>query len=1020
MLARHPLTGKDIRVISLDTSFWRDQKTLAWFDEPPKGARWSRWDIGTTSVTNARALTAAGFPPDVVLCLGPYEETLQWCIEGLWSAPRILGVPKAFVDHIGLEKLLALRMGNVICLDEIHDMYPFVGEKWDGTEKDAKVLMAMVLHCGRTFPLEPSARNTRGLRVESEAVKPQPMWYITQYYIPEKRRRRLEIETCLTKNLACPVIDKIILLNETACAPKHAKIEEHVIGKRLSYASVLRWIYDRVPRDVLVTFANADIFLDAESWRLLWSTDIELTPKFLALLRWDVETGDAEDAKIFGPRADSQDTWVVSSNAVKAVEWDWAALDIPFGKGGCDNAITVEMFKKRFLIGNPALTLKTYHLHASGDRSYNPRDIVNRPAYLHIHPTGLHDMKPVMNYDAYPSKMITFTPFERRIRGPLSRAQAKTFCAMVGRASQGLVELDVDSANVWSPPPLALSRMTDVFQTRDGLVYDYNSILVGSTKASAKAWSNSHISSLSASITVEDAMIAPLSDSVASSPGRYVLEYMSKVFLLRNTFDSRAGEFWCSKDPNCTHAIKMFSWPKQEIPVLSRDENQQTWCVKGAMWPCQDIPEGFTSREEIGALRSALGLGGWKETVAKKELILVVDPKWMTDELADRIEKGLDGILRVKFVWAGRSSLDTVLHSLREAWGILMFSQEFAPWAWVLPRGAYVWEIQNEMEPSASILHMSAAAELHHRLTIVPKGVPNDSERSGLLVKLLEAIRQEFCPVLENPMSVKPKLYMPSGHTGFYAHAGDSFREVAGLWAERGYVDCVPSPVHQVWLGAVGDTLLYDRPTHEWLSRAPIAEQTWRVALFGNPSPIQGGKSWSFWPRRPALVEAAVTKGIPTKPWESRSQSVVFYGRSENAVQKGRRSGDWAAVCSEFIHVDGLKKYPYTAEEYLERLSDARYGLCLAGYGYKCHREIECMAMGCVPIVAAEVDMENYAEPPEEGLHYLRVKGPQDVPGLVGDITAERWTVMSIACRDWWSRNASVEGMWELTKRQMA
>jgi hypothetical protein len=115
--------------------------------------------------------------------------------------------------------------------------------------------------------------------------------------------------------------------------------------------------------------------------------------------------------------------------------------------------------------------------------------------------------------------------------------------------------------------------------------------------------------------------------------------------------------------------------------------------------------------------------------------------------------------------------------------------------------------------------------------------------------------------------------------------------------------------------------------------------------------------------------------------------------------------------------VDGLKKYPYTAEEYLERLSDARYGLCLAGYGYKCHREIECMAMGCVPIVAPEVDMGNYADPPQEGLHYLRAEGPQNVPGIVADITADRWTVMSVACRDWWSRNASVEGMWHLTQR---
>ena len=73
------------------------------------------------------------------------------------------------------------------------------------------------------------------------------------------------------------------------------------------------------------------------------------------------------------------------------------------------------------------------------------------------------------------------------------------------------------------------------------------------------------------------------------------------------------------------------------------------------------------------------------------------------------------------------------------------------------------------------------------------------------------------------------------------------------------------------------------------------------------------------------------------------------------------------------------------------------------------------MAMGCVPIVAPEVDMTNYAEPPQEGLHYLRVQTPEDVL-RVKNITAEQWTVMSVAGRDWWERNASAEGMWSLTK----
>ena len=1028
MLARHPITGKDIRIVSLETSISRDQKTLAWLDEPPAELeRWSRWDIGATSSAAAERLHTAGLPPDIVICLNPHEETAAWCKSGQAKAARIVAVTKAFVEFMTIEKLATLRLGNLICLDEIHDMYPFVGTKWDGTENDAKILLALVLQMGRTFPAEPSTRNTRSLRLESAIQRPQPLWLVGQYYKPDQAKRGREIEACFQKNLECPVIDKIVLLNERAYGLKHPKVEERVIAKRLTYADVIRWIYEHAPPDTLIAFANADIFLDADTWRNLWSTDLETMPKFLAILRWNVDSVGATDkATLFGPRADSQDTWVVSSNAVKAVTWDWAALDFPFGKGGCDNAITMEMFKKRFLIVNPALSLKTYHLHASEVRTYDSRNIVDKPAYLYIHPTGLHDKKPVVSIDnvaaPHPFK---FASFARPVRGPLTPAQARTFCTMVSRATQGMVELDADDDNIWSPPPVSLYRVNDVIQTRDGLAYTYDSILVGKTKASVKAWSDSKISYLSAAIPVEDAMIAPLPDSVAKSPARFLLEYLSKIFLMREEFGAKTGDFWCGKNEACIETIKMFSWPKQEIPVLSRDDNQQAWCSEAALWPYQDTPEGFISREEVGALRSALGLGGWKGVVGERQLVIVVDSKWITDEVADALEEQLSGFLSVKIVWAGRSSLDTCVRALRGAWGAVMFEQTLAPWCWVLPKGGYVWEIQNEMEPSASLLHTACAAELEHRMTIVPKGSPNDVEKKSLIAKLVKAIRAELEPkTVAEPVALtqRPKIFLPHGHTGFFAHSGDSFREIVTLWAERGFVDCIKSSsAHHVWLGSIGEILLYDRPTHEWLNSSPPAERAWKLALFGNPPPPTGDaptSAWSFWPRRPALVEAIVARGTPSKPWESRAQTLVFYGRSENQVQKKRRSGfDWAPQCSEFVHVDGLKPYPFTQEQYLEKLTDARFGLCLAGYGYKCHREIECMAMGCIPIVAADVDMANYAEPPEEGLHYFRVEAPEDIPSIIEKTTAERWTVMSVACRDWWRRNASVDGMWELTRR---
>lgn len=78
------------------------------------------------------------------------------------------------------------------------------------------------------------------------------------------------------------------------------------------------------------------------------------------------------------------------------------------------------------------------------------------------------------------------------------------------------------------------------------------------------------------------------------------------------------------------------------------------------------------------------------------------------------------------------------------------------------------------------------------------------------------------------------------------------------------------------------------------------------------------------------------------------------------------------------------------------------------------------MAMGCVPVVAPEVDMESYAEPPIEGIHYIRVQTPEEAKQVVSEIGEEQWKTMSQACKAWWKRNCSCEGSFALTKKLIA
>ena len=173
--------------------------------------------------------------------------------------------------------------------------------------------------------------------------------------------------------------------------------------------------------------------------------------------------------------------------------------------------------------------------------------------------------------------------------------------------------------------------------------------------------------------------------------------------------------------------------------------------------------------------------------------------------------------------------------------------------------------------------------------------------------------------------------------------------------------------------------------------------------------------------------------GLPQTPWSSREKFLVFYGKIENKVQEKRRTlHDWSNVCdgyclqnmpdilrnpNKYSPSELKKTIPLPPKDYLEALANAKFGLCLAGYGKKCHREVECMAMGCVPVCAPEVDMESYANPPQEGVHYIRVNGPEEISVKVASIPEEKWAAMSAACIQWWRQNASTEGSWALTQK---
>lgn len=1028
MYGTNPKTGKPIRILKSDASISRTQKTIVALRPDYIPEHCERYERVCVGLPHYNTLLSKSQDVDALVLIENTPEEIAFVKSKSLHQTKILFIARAIANAIGEKDFLALGLANVICLEEIHQVFPFVSiqHPWNGTKEDALYLVALVLRANSLIGVDSTALYTErilanqaagiALEIKKEEKVPE-LWLLTQYYRPDKARREREIKKCLEMNVKCSIVDKIILLNETDLS-KHfpsdpsKKIKQVVMGKRLTYAAVLQWFQQNAPSNTICVFANSDIFLD-DSWKLLWSVD--LRDKFLSLLRYDVQE-DGSSSKLFGPRPDSQDTWVFLAESVKNRTFDWKDLDFPFGKAGCDNAINVEMLRKKFLIVNPAYSLRTHHLHTSAIRTYDPTDIVDKPMYFYVEPTGINDMKPIHSLDECSLKKQMSASFDRPVSS-INEKTINTFCAMVEK--QEVFTYKKDEPNTLPSTAFQMYKYKNVFHTSQGLVYDTKQIFVGNTEEKQKAWGEAKISPLIPSFHAKKTLNVFVPPRFLKTPESFLLYYISRILQLKK--EVGFGEFWSPNSERIVDSLQIFNWgSNRDVPVLPMTPNGQVWTDETYEYATSDL---LLHQEDIDALREFVQ-PRWKPSVDADERWVVVandfcDPEWVN-------------LLENKFpdktfqcIYSGRTSASRIVERLEGAAGLLFFGGPSAEdrwgWNWLLPKGARVIEIQNEMDPDGYGVHMSGACGLHHTILTVPRGKASfQREESIRQIGLVFAQQQ---PSVSPAVALDaPTLWMPrKSLTGLFGHPGDSFRELAQLWAEKGYVKLAEHPsAVSIWLDNVGEYLLYDRPTLQWLQASPPQEQLWKKALFGNPAPFgANSKSWIFWARRPRLLEEVVASKLSERSFNEREQRLVFYGKIENSIQERRRTAaDWESACTEFVMPKGDEKpYVFTQKEYLERLTGAKFGLCLAGYGKKCHREVECMAMGTVPVVAPDVDMANYANPPQEGVHYLRIQSPEEAKTITESMEQGQWEKMSTACKQWWLQNASVEGSWALTKR---
>ena len=259
--------------------------------------------------------------------------------------------------------------------------------------------------------------------------------------------------------------------------------------------------------------------------------------------------------------------------------------------------------------------------------------------------------------------------------------------------------------------------------------------------------------------------------------------------------------------------------------------------------------------------------------------------------------------------------------------------------------------------------------------------------------------------------------------TGLGNHKNDSYLELTKLMKIHNAdvdVNIMDNTIH-CWLEP--NIITYDRPTLEWCNDE-INKSS--LLLLGNGDIKKEGKvlttkynnlnvkPWIFWPRRPQLVEQMLEK-YSILSYDNREIESIFIGNFENSVQEKYRTNkneSWKNVLTEY-HCTKGKQHKFSHKEYLMKLRNSKYGLCLRGYGSKCHREVELMAFGTIPIVTHEVTMKSYMDPPIENIHYFRVNNTKEFKEKLEKMNEKKWKIMSRFCYEWYQRNVHSKNCWK-------
>ena len=723
------------KLLNLSTPIIRNQRTLIWLQNQTTTVNWSKWDSIVTSIDSYKYWSQ-------------YTKIVGIIITDIKSNPdeflkELFDVSKKVPFILISQNILSLKtqnywsenFDNILNLDNIHDQYPFIQHQWDGTTNDAVTIFGILCRYNRIVDCSPSTSRLSGAPTNisfSQGIHPNETWVFTQFFKHKDTTRFKEIKECLIKNCACPHIDKIVLINEKdytsefSGIPGAKKIEQFISGRRLTYANFLQYVNDIVPTNVFSILCNSDIYFGDS---LLDLHKINMEDKMLGLLRWDVGPNGLDgNAKIFGPRADSQDTWIFLSNSIKARSWNYSKFNFQLGQAGCDNAFAGHILRNKFLISNPALSFKTFHLHNTNIRNYDKNDFIRTDIYVNLAPTYIIDSKqelvPSNTHIMLSNDLVSFEVKSSSMSNEI------TYCTMLEK--EGRYKWEPSVENNYFEAAIPIYKWNKCTVTPNGLVYDLYNIYTGkhSEEERFNYWASANVDILTPLQKRNKMFAIPFKNTdVFHHPDVYILNYMSRCARLLKMFPETS--FWIP--PQFAEYLDFFYWGVKNLNAVLFDEN--TACYSDEVIGLLPGPQSLElGSEDIVALRDLYP--SWIKKPLRNICSVVLGQQITTKFAEETISKFL---LEKNEDWSIRYVSETEYASYDSLIGssLCIFiggqkTQKFWSKLWALPEECCVIEFQQELKIDGEFQHLAHIAGFKSWVLLLSKGNEKDVQEQIL------------------------------------------------------------------------------------------------------------------------------------------------------------------------------------------------------------------------------------------------------------------------------------------------